>query len=98
MERRRYQGFQRSRLSETRVNSGADVVYEGPRNWMNLLEFLVKQTERPLKSDFIVKLETNFAERELERMQDSLYARNDPFIERLIVGPLEQVVIIKPIK
>ena len=94
IETNRYRSFQRSRLSEIRVNSGADVIYEGSNNWEDLAEFLSQQAKRPLKTDFIVGLETHFAEDILTEMKDAL----DELGNRLLIGVDEQVIIIKPIK
>lgn len=93
---RRYQGFQRSRLAETKINTGADVVYEGPRDWQFLVGFLARHAFKSLKSDIVVGLETHFSEEDLMEMKDTLAEYNSDLGDRFLVGVKEQVIVIKP--
>lgn len=93
---RRYQGFQRGRLSETRINTGVDEIYEGAGDWHFLIGFLARHAFRSLKSDLVIGLETHFSEKDLTEMQETLEEFNTALGDRLIIGVDEQVIIIKP--
>ncbi len=98
MSERRYQSHQRSRLAETRYNTGSDVVYEGARDLRDLVNFLDTQANRPARSDIVVGLETNFGQDELDELVDTLFTTENPLRDRLLIGAREQVIIVKPSK
>lgn len=97
MRERRYRGHQRSRLSEVRVNTGSDIIYEGARDLRDLVNFLDKQAKRPARGDIVIGLETHFGQDELDEMVDTLFTTENPLRDRLLVGVREQVIIVKPI-